>query len=546
MLLGPNGRPVSTAPAPYGTGGDPVYQEIGSIGGGRDVTRGYVQEILDPLADTVLADRTATLAKYRRVHSDWQVMSTYQQRRTALIAREWTVTPGGTGKNDVAAADFLREQLEGLGSDFDKGVPDPRAPTGWDSKVDKMHFGIYYGYGVGELMLVRDGRHVALDDIRVRDRERFRFGADGTLRLLTREHMTNGEVMPSRKFWVYSAGADHDDDPYGVGLAHYLYWPVWFKRHGMAAAMKYLERLAQPIPYGKYAPGTGVPEQRKLLDTLRAMLSDSGVIFPDGMDVGYLESKRSASGDYVSHDERMDAAISKINLGQTMTTDAASTGLGSTQGDVHERVAENVQRTDGFLLMGSFNAGPAQWLTGWNYPGAAPPTVAYSFDEPEDLSALADRDHKLHQTGWRRTDEAQLETYGEGWERVEPPAPVVVPVAQAGATTDGDGVPEATKTVGRPSAEFAEGRAGGGAWDPGQTPAALAERALAEAGVDGMMGPVVELLGRATSLAEFRDGLFDLYGRMDAAEFAGVLERALLTAELGGRYEVSREGDPDA
>ena len=535
MILDPSGRPVSSAPAPYGLSGEPVYSEIGTIGGGRDVTRGYVQEILDPLADTTLADRTATLAKYRRVHSDWQVMSTYQQRRTALIAREWEVVPGGKGKNDQAAADFLKEQLDALGSDFDRGVPDPRAPTGWDSKVDKMHWGIYYGYGVGELMLVKDGRHVALDDIRVRDRERFRFASDGTLRLLTREQMTNGEVMPSRKFWVYSAGADHDDDPYGVGLAHYLYWPVWFKRHGMAAAMKYLERLAQPVPYGKYAPGTGLPEQKKLLGTLRAIVSDAGLIYPDGMEVGYLESKRSATGDYASHDDRMDAAISKINLGQTMTTDAASTGLGSTQGDVHERVAENVQRTDGYLLTGSFNAGPAQWLTQWNYPGAAAPKVWYTFDEPEDQNELAERDVKLFQAGWQRSEGAQREAHGEGWERVERAEPVaaVVPVPPAPAA-------EATKTVGRqPTAEFAEGDP-----DPSRTPDVLAERALDGAGVDGMMGPVVELLAGATTMAEFRDGLFDLYGRMDAAEFAAVLERALLTAELGGRYEVSQEGAP--
>lgn len=526
MILGPDGNPARIAP--YGTSGEPVFQEIGTITGGRDITRSYVQEVLDPLADTLLSDREATLAAYRRVASDWQVMATYQQRRTALIAREWEVVPGGTRAIDRKAADFLKEQLAGLGTDFERGAPDPRAPTGWDQKVSAMHYGIFYGYGVAELMLAKDGRYVGLDDVRVRDRERFRFGSDGTLRLLTREQMVNGETMPPRKFWVYSAGADHDDDPYGVGLAHYLYWPVYFKRQGLAAALRYLERLAQPVPVGRYAPGTSLPEQRKLLMALRALQTDAGLIYPEGMAVELLESKRSATGDYASHEQRMDAAISKVVLSQTMTTDAANTGLGSSQGKVQADVAEAVQRTDGYLITGSFNAGPARWLTEWNFPGAKAPSVWYTFDEPEDLKATAERDKLLFDVGWQRTDDAQREIYGDGYERK--PVPTVPAVPEAGATET-----TTEKTIGRAPAEFAEPA------EPSGTPAALAERALGEASVDRMMEPVERLLSESTTLEQFRDGLFALYAEMDANEFAGVLQRALLTAELQGRYEVTRE-----
>ncbi len=56
-----------------------------------------------------------------------------------------------------------------------------------------------------------------------------------------------------------------------------------------------------------------------------------------------------------------------------------------------------------------------------------------------------------------------------------------------------------------------------------------------------MMEPVERLLSESTTLEQFRDGLFALYAEMDANEFAGVLQRALLTAELQGRYEVTRE-----
>lgn len=62
--------------------------------------------------------------------------------------------------------------------------------------------------------------------------------------------------------------------------------------------------------------------------------------------------------------------------------------------------------------------------------------------------------------------------------------------------------------------------------------------------MDKMMKPVERLLAEAATLEEFRDGLFALYAEMDATEFGNVLQRALLTAELAGRFEVEQENEP--
>jgi len=521
MLVDARGRPIDAQPA-TAAAGDVVYQEIATIGGGRDITRPFTQEILDPLSDHLLADRQVTLATYRRLLTDWQVQSTLQQRRTALISREWEVVPGGKRAMDRAAADWLKEQLQQLTREATTATPDPRAPAGWDAKVARMHYGVFYGYAVGEMVYARDGRHVAIDDIRVRDRERFRFGSDGTLRLLTTDRMVEGEVMPPRKFWTFSSGADHDDDPYGVGLAHFLYWPVFFKRNGIAYWLKFLERFASPTPYGKYAPGTGLPEQRKLLMTLRALQHDAGFIYPDGMEVGLMEAQRSATPEYAALTDRMDSAIAKVNLSQTMTTDDGSS---RSQAEVHEDVAEAVQMSDNALVMGSFNAGPATWLTEWNFPGAKPPAVWYVFDEPEDLTALAERDRTLHGIGWQRTEGSQREIYGEGYERKQPAAP-----APAGARG-------ALPVNGAAAAALAE------AGDETDTAATLADQLDQAQPVDALMAPIEQLLAGAGSLEEFRDGLLEAYATMDAATLGEALQRALVTAELAGRYEVNQDTD---
>ena len=79
---------------------------------------------------------------------------------------------------------------------------------------------------------------------------------------------------------------------------------------------------------------------------------------------------------------------------------------------------------------------------------------------------------------------------------------------------------------------------------PSGTSEALTGRAAEEGTVDEMMKPVERLLAEAGTLEEFRDGLFATFAEMDATEFGGVLQRALLTAELAGRFEVSEEVSP--
>ncbi|MEM5445877.1 phage portal protein family protein, partial [Serratia marcescens] len=94
-----------------------------------------------------------------------------------------------------------------------------------------MHYGVFYGYAVAELIYgVRDNL-LWFDEVKVRDRRRFRFSPTGELRLLTPQNMTTGEACPAPYFWSFATGADHDDEPYGMGLAHWLYWPTFFKRN---------------------------------------------------------------------------------------------------------------------------------------------------------------------------------------------------------------------------------------------------------------------------------------------------------------------------
>lgn len=351
--------------------------------------------------DPILRGRGGDLKFYDHVRSDAQVWATMQQRRDAVVARDWEVRPGDEDNGaSVAAAERLKEELTALD---------------WDSKTRRMHWGIFYGYGVAECMWDTSAGQVAFADLRVRRARRFGFDVDG--KLMLRPVIGRSEtLMPDAKFWVLTSGVDTDDEPYGLGLAHLCYWPCYFKRAGIKSWMIALDKYASPTSYGKFPAGTTIDDQTKLLKGLRAIKQDSALVVPDGMDIGYLQATKSGAIEFDAFDRRMDAWISKIILSQTMTTDDGSS---RSQSETHMDVRNEVTASDADLICGSFNRGPARWWTHWNFgEGVEPPQVVRIMEDEEDLDQASERDERLTKMGYRPSPEKVTDTYGPGYEPV--------------------------------------------------------------------------------------------------------------------------------
>lgn len=232
--------------------------------------------------------------------------------------------------------------------------------------TDRMLYAAFYGYSVAELMWQPLDGMLQFSEIRVRHARRFRYNDDGELRLLTPRNMMRGEELPARKFWVVAAGAADDDEPYGRGLAEWLYWPTLFKRNGVRFWNNFTDRYSTPTALGKYRPGTPDSEIDNLVAALQAFSTDSGIAIPDGM---AIELMHVAQGGSITNFENlcryMDGAIAKVVLSQTMTTDD---GASHSQAKVHAGVKLEVVKSDADLLSDSFNAGPARWFgvgTAW-------------------------------------------------------------------------------------------------------------------------------------------------------------------------------------
>lgn len=381
-----------------------VREEVAGIENGRDITRGYFTDALEP-EDSILQTKGAGDYKiYEEMLRDDQVHSTLQQRRMAITSREWDVEPGGSTAQDKAAAEFIKEQL---------------ARLDWDDITDKMHYGVYYGFAVAECLWARDGRFVVPEEIRVRKQRRFRWGANDQLLLITAE-TPQGEPMPDRKFWTFATGGDNSDNPYGLGLAHNIYWPCFFKRNGLKFWLIFLEKFGLPTVKGQYPGGWDDTKRKELLDALRSIQKDAAFIVPEGTVVDLVEAARSGTADYETLQARMDASIAKVVLSQVMTSEAVG---GQYKAEVQKDVRDEVVKGDADLLHKSAASTWVRWLTEWNFPGAATPQIWRNLEDDPDLTVQAERDNKIMALGYEPTEDYIKETYGEGWVKKAPQEP---------------------------------------------------------------------------------------------------------------------------
>lgn len=487
----------------------PEKKEIATTRDGRDITRGFVEYLpLLPSQDKLLLLKGAgDYQIYKEVLRDEQVKACFAQRIRAVISRPWDVKPGGTALKDKKAAEWIREQINNLP---------------FDDITEKMLYGVFYGYAVAEGIWAVDGSFIVPAKIKVRDRTRFAFAPDMSLRLKTMQNM-NGEILPERKFWHFCTGADHDDEPYGLGLAHWLYWPVFFKRNGIKFWLNFLEKFGTPTVKGTYQAGTSDEEQIKLLNALRDIQNDSAVIMPEGMTAELLEATRSGTADYKSLIEVMDNAIAKVTLGQTASTQGTAGKLGND--DLQGDVRLDIVKADADLVCMSFNNTIVKWLVEWNFPGAALPQVWRIVEEPEDLNQRAERDTKVKALGFKPTLQYVQETYGGEWEES---------VANESAT-DVQQVQQKTQRAGQ--ASFAE-------------PVADTSNGLADSLTSDTQPMWQEKLSRIEALVE-QSGSLELLQQSLLAEFSlgpqdelvNVMAAAFALAELRGMSDVQDDAE---
>lgn len=382
----------------------PELTEIASVS--KDPNLVHYNNVLRHEDDTLLTRGNVKSYKiYDDLERDAHAGAVLDKRKMAVTSRPWEVNPASEEPLDVKAADIVRDAFKAM--QFDKMCEDMLDAT-------------LKGFSVMEVMWeIRDG-FVVPREVIPRLQRRWAFTLTNELRLKTREQGTEGVPVPDRKFIVHTYGGK-DGSPYGLGLGSKLFWPVWFKKQGITFWLTFADKFGSPTALGKYPVGSNKVETDKLLGALRAIAQDAGVIVPTGMEIELLEATRSGTVDtYEKLCRYMDEQISKAVLGETMSTSAASGGLGSNQAGVHNDVRKELAKRDSKLLCDTLTHSLVRWILDYNVGNVRAPQIERVFTKPVDLALRAERDAKLLKLGFEPTPRYMLETYGNGWVKKQP------------------------------------------------------------------------------------------------------------------------------
>lgn len=476
---------------------------VRTTGAGYDLTHGYAGPVL-PMTDPVLRGQGGgDLKIYERIKSSPYVIVPWQQRQLALVSKEIEVIAGGERPIDISAADFMRDQL---------------AQIRWDAVTMKMHWGVFYGYAVAGLEHKRDGRNIMIDRAHVHNRRKFRFGVGGELRRLSKAQPVNGEQVDAPDYWHFATGCDHDDDPYGLGLAHWLYWPEQFIRNTKKFWLTFLDKFAMPTAHGEYDDQADEKDVDRLMEALEAIQTDSGIATPKSMQIKLLEIARSGTPDYKTMHDTMSELITRVIIGQTASSAGTPGKLGNDQqqGDVKQEIV----KADADLICEAWNLGPARWLSEWNFPGAAVPRVWRVIEDADDLTNRALRDQRIARIGFRPSLDYITNTYGGEWVEAEP---LGGGGGDDAAFMENDDAPLPAEQIA--TRMHAEVRPAVGAW------AEQIER-LVDDGVK-----------RGLSPQAMKDEMMAAFSELDDDHFANAMAQGLIAAEAAGRSDLVDESE---
>jgi len=480
-----------------------ITDEIATAEKDIDVFAGWIKRLENP--DPTLRTEAGGkgLKLYDEVDRDPHAGAVLQSRSFSVISKDWEILPG----EDTAPAEKITEF-----------VKDALKNTNFNQMRQELLQAILYGFYVSEVIWEIKNGNILPRRIRAKHPRRFSFTTDRQLRLLTPQNMIEGEPVPDRKFIRFTYGSS--DNPYGKGLGQKLWWPVWFKKHGIKFWMVFLEKFGMPTAVGKYPSGTEPDQQSALLDAIDAIQNEAGVKIPDTMAIDLLEATRSGNVTYESLCEYMDKQISKAVLGQTATTEGTPGKLGNE--DAQNETRQDVMEADAGLLDECMNNSLIKWITDYNFPGVSNyPRLHTRTEEEKDLKPLADRD-KIIITDMgmgKRIPETYIsETYN-------------IPLANDNEAVIGQ-VAGKQALMGIEK-EFSSGTAH-------DLADVLADRLDVESAgmVDDFTEKIKALVSKSETLEEVRDGLLDLYPKMNASELGSLMQKAFTAAELSGRYEV--------
>lgn len=413
---------------------------------------------------------------------------------------------------------------------------------GFKSMEEDCLDGLGKGFSCVEIIWDRSGARWQ-PDFQWRDPRFFTFDRvrRNQIRLLDESDLYHGIELPPYKFITHLPKLK-SGIPIRGGLARLVAWSYMAKMFTFKDWLAFMEVFGMPLRVGRYG-ASATERDIDILKTAVANLgSDAAAVLPDSMKIDFVEAAKSTGGDklFLGLAEWIDKQISKAVLGQTMTSDDGSS---QAQAKVHDEVRGDIRDADAEQLEETLNRDLVRPFVDLNFgPQATYPTLQLQITEPEDIKALADSLAKLVPLGLRVEQSVVRDKLGLP-DPDKNAKPEDLLVAQGSGLRAQD-TAQNHERHSCPHCSTALNASSPAPRTPSPEPDAadhIASRLATEAApaMDAMIDTVRQLVLTGESLPAIRDRLFELFSEMDSASMGEVMSRALTTANLAGRAEVT-------
>lgn len=374
-----------------------------------------------PIVVQVLSEEiaTPTLAGVRRTHEE-RVAARMTPERLGSILRD---AAEGQARNYLTLAMEMEERYlhyasqlqtrrlaidsvaisiesEGVDNKVVEAVEELIADDGFMTARSSLTDAIAKGYACVEMMweyqqkrlrpvdyIERDQRFFQMDRLSLRT---LRLAVDGSI---------EGEQLPEAKF-LRHLPATRAGLPLRRGMALPAAWAYLIQQFTLQDWAAFSEVYGMPLRVGKYNAGASPADKRTLLKAVASIANDAAAIIPSGMDIEFHEvSGQNGAAVFGGLLEYMDKQISKLVVGQTMTSDDGSS-FG--QAKIHNEVRLDILRADSGQLAITLNRDLVRPFVDLNFgPQQRYPVLQLLVPDPEDIDALTNAISRLMPYGLR-------------------------------------------------------------------------------------------------------------------------------------------------
>jgi phage gp29-like protein len=264
---------------------------------------------------------------------DLHYRSVLSTRKDAITGLDIKVIPSGEDERSVELADavyrdivnnktakfriLIRDMLDALAKGF--SVNEIIWDTGsipWKPKAYKFRDPRWFQYDkeTGDNLMLRSPLGNDLEPLK-----QFQF-------IIHEAHLISGKQITT-----------------GLALPALYYWML--KSYDVSSWAAFIDRYGYPIRLGKYGKKATEDDIKTLKRAVASIGQDFGAVIPESAILEIIESKTtdSTSNAYKNMADWIDKQISKLVLGQTMTTDEGSS---KSQSETHERVRDDIADSD--------------------------------------------------------------------------------------------------------------------------------------------------------------------------------------------------------